>query len=557
MSTRYVWGKYTTETERTKVYSSGPTNIIFDSITGDGIKVSQTIYYKVFEDSGHSDSNGIWARNPIENGTISVGETVSIPISARGAVIISTSPIPDSPNNLVYKYNDITNITFISSAIRTLWTDKNVTRWYMEPRDVTIKGSYLSDVSGTSQSTYPEDGVSGNYWYEYQGSDNIDPTAVSIPSTIKGGTAITITVTPGTGKVYGGTVSYQYQVNLAGAGWTTIATTSATSYQYTVPYGTASIQVRVRAQDNIGFTSTTYVNSLTQTDTISADWGTVAYRACAVDDDGASGPYVTSETTTVNSGWVIISGPASDMGDKPAPFDFVFSVSVTGQTSVDAINVAVTLDGESIYTGTPNSGVEVSIPIDTRLLAVGEHTVEVQASKESYLEASGSYTFNVPAITLPDGGRAEMLQNPEGDVVFPYTLARLVIGKDGKDVNALIEELLRGAVKIQTGTYEGTGTYGQSNPNSLTFEFEPKLIIVHMVFGATSGVARGSLIFIWPSPYNSLCLYSEFDGTGPSVTMYPITASFSDNTVTWYSEKDAYVQGNASGLPISYTVFGQ
>ena len=81
------------------------------------------------------------------------------------------------------------------------------------------------------------------------------------------------------------------------------------------------------------------------------------------------------------------------------------------------------MDGESVYTGTPNSGVEVSIPIDTRLMSAGEHKVEVLATKESYVEARGAYTFEVPAVTLPDGGRAEMLQNPEGDVVFPYTLA--------------------------------------------------------------------------------------------------------------------------------------
>ena len=115
----------------------------------------------------------------------------------------------------------------------------------------TQKGSKVSDVSGTSQSTYPDDGVQGSYWYTYQGQDNIDPASVSIPSTINGGTAINITVTPGSGKVYGGTVSYQYQVNI-GSGWTTIATTSATSRSYTVPYGTASIQVRVRAKDKIG-----------------------------------------------------------------------------------------------------------------------------------------------------------------------------------------------------------------------------------------------------------------------------------------------------------------
>lgn len=35
-----------------------------------------------------------------------------------------------------------------------------------------------------------------------------------------------------------------------------------------------------------------------------------------------------------------------------------------------------------------------------------------------------------------------------------------------------------GGVQIETGSYVGTGTYGQANPNSLTFGFEPKLVFI-------------------------------------------------------------------------------
>lgn len=521
---------------------------------------------------------------------------------------------PENGSLLYYKTNSSTTITPITSG-RNSWgfrCTRGVPTYLSTATTTESRGSFIGYASGTSQSTYPSDGVKGSYWYTYQGSDNIDPASVSIPSSILGGQQIQITVTSGSGKVYGGTVSYQYQVKLGSGAWTTIATTSATTRSYTVPYGTASIQVRVRAQDNIGFTSTTYVtsssvtvinnqpptapgsievtnviagqtatitltaatdpdgtiasyiyersvdrsawqqianvNSLTQTDTISADWGTVVYRACAVDNDGASGPYVTSETTTVNSGWVIISGPANDMGDKPAPFDFVFSVSVTGQASVDAINVAVTLDGESIYTGTPNSGVEVSIPIDTRLLAAGEHTVEVQATKESYLEASGSYTFNVPAITLPDGGRAEMLQNPEGDVVFPYTLARLVIGKGGKDLNELLEGLLRAPkVQIATGSYAGTGTYGASNPNSLTFDFTPKLVYIEGHDRNGTGNTAYSAWFV--NGFNAAMLFTMS-------AVQTIFADWEDTTLKFWANGSGGSQLNSSGWLYRYVAIG-
>lgn len=36
-----------------------------------------------------------------------------------------------------------------------------------------------------------------------------------------------------------------------------------------------------------------------------------------------------------------------------------------------------------------------------------------------------------------------------------------------------------GAARIETGSYVGTGTYGSSNPNSLTFGFAPKLFSIY------------------------------------------------------------------------------
>ena len=41
-----------------------------------------------------------------------------------------------------------------------------------------------------------------------------------------------------------------------------------------------------------------------------------------------------------------------------------------------------------------------------------------------------------------------------------------------------IQSLGSGFAKIQTGSYVGTGTYGASNPCSLTFDFVPTLVIV-------------------------------------------------------------------------------
>lgn len=141
-------------------------------------------------------------------------------------------------------------------------TVEHVSEITAEPSRGTLQGYN----SSSNSRAYPQGGVSGDYWYEYQGSDNIDAASVGY-STLepRGGEAITINVTPSSGKVYSGTVSYLYQVQLDGGAWTTIATTTATSQSYTIPKGTQTFAARVRAQDNIGFTSSTYTTGATVT----------------------------------------------------------------------------------------------------------------------------------------------------------------------------------------------------------------------------------------------------------------------------------------------------
>lgn len=608
MSIRYVWQKFAIDIE----YEETETEVTYAPLS------SNLVWYRANEITTNNDNGTYELVDPIEcfGGTSAIAKYVMADATSGSTVYMNPYY---GTSSAIYRW-EVKSFT-TNLILRRVSNPQEAQATYDRKQFVETpnKGTLTGYASSATDGAYPADGVSGNVWYTKQGSDNIDPSACSIPSTIMGGTEIQITVTPGTGKVYEGTVSYLYQVKLGDADWTTIATTTATSKNYTVPYGTTTFQVRVRAQDNLGFTSTDYVtsssvtvinnqpptapgsievtnvvhgqqatititaatdpdgtvesyiyersvdgsaftqianvNALSQTDQVSADWGTVAYRVCAVDDDGDSGPYVTSETTTVNSGWIIISGPAADMGDKPAPFNFTFTPNVTGQTGVTDISVVVTLDGEEIYNDTPDAGQEVSIPIDTRLMRAGEHTIQVAASKEDFLEASGSYEFNIPAITLPDGGIAEILQNPEGDVVFPYTLARLVIGKDGKDVNALLEEILGSAAKIQVLTYTGTGTHGQSNPNSVTFDFEPKVVFISRISPVTTSNGKVSAYYVWGAPFYSV-MYS-YNNT-QSVGIGNSTASAIDKTMTWYNAAldDGTAQMNASGASYKCVAIG-
>ena len=61
------------------------------------------------------------------------------------------------------------------------------------------------------------------------------------------------------------------------------------------------------------------------------------------------------------------------------------------------------------------------------------------------------------------------------DDVFEV-LSNAALYEDGKFVFPSGEDIPY--VSIETGSYVGTGTYGQSNPNTITFGFTPKLVFI-------------------------------------------------------------------------------
>lgn len=100
------------------------------------------------------------------------------------------------------------------------------------------------------------------------------------------------------------------------------------------------------------------------------------------------------------------------------------------------------------------------------------------------------------------------------------------------------------AVKIATGSYVGTGTVGDSNPNTLTFPFEPKIVFV------SSGSAT---------------IVHMIKGVPSANVVYGITAvyginisSWSGNSVSWVYPATSYPerQLNASGTTYYYVAIG-
>lgn len=471
---------------------------------------------------------------------------------------------------------------------------------YIDYYTIYLQGSYLDQRSHASSGYYPSNDEDGGYYYVRQGSDQVDPTAVTVPDDIDDGTTIQISITPNTGKTFGGTISYTYQYRYNGGSWQTLTTTTATSTTLSVPKDQYStLEVRVRAQDDMGFTSNTWVSSgvktiianqpptapgisvenvyigntltvtltaatdpdgtvasyviqrridggawtqvqsgtsMTYSETVLDAWGTVAYRAAALDNESLQGPWATSQTFDVNPGWVIIEGPESDIGDKRRPFHFVFSVGVAGSPDEDDILTRVMLDDRyTVVDRTFHDADVVDIRLDIKYFAQGPHKLQITADKEGYTGAMSTYTFNVTndeAEALLAGANAGVAQNYLGEPIVYHGLARFVYGPDGRDVVQMCGD----GLKLAHGSYTGTGTSGSGSPNTLTCGFRPKV--------ATIAAADGSAVIRLAAP-----------AEGNTATAGGVTATFADSSLSWYADSAA-AQLNASGTSYIYEIIG-
>ncbi len=113
--------------------------------------------------------------------------------------------------------------------------------------------------------------------------------------------------------------------------------------------------------------------------------------------------------------------------------------------------------------------------------------------------------------------------------------------------------------QIATGSYTGTGTYGSANPNSLTFGFEPKLVIVWIAHQSSDnyGLKPASNSIAWDSSF----IYTKGQcktNINYNNTIYTNELSVVGNTFSWYttSSNAPYGQLNQSGVTYEYFAIG-
>ena len=412
-----------------------------------------------------------------------------------------------------------TNTTF---DVWSVWTNGNYNRWDASDscgiRPALVMPTYLTvdDSGNITANTYPD-----------------PPTSITVPSeAIPNGSTIAISWSAVTGA------TYKLQRSADGGSWADVYTGGNNSYSDTagiwnrVKYRVASVksgitsgyteskevQIMLYAVDKITAPSqvmagqqvpvswstvaaaNTYVLERKSsaadwaqiysgadthfTDSSESGWTSVQYRVKA-GKDGTFGGYTTSpEIPVISASALVISGQDGDLGTLTNDVPYTVS-SDTG----NPITVERFVNGSLVARVTVESGFAYSIPVME--LPTGAGTIKlvcsVTLSSGGPVTATRIWGYTKTVVQFPEEGGPAVLQQ-EGKKVLPITLAECIKvpvnwgGSLDKSLELLLP-LLNTAV-MATGSYTGTGTFGQDNPNELSFTFDPEIVIVSGASGS-------------------------------------------------------------------------
>lgn len=273
------------------------------------------------------------------------------------------------------------------------------------------QGSFIEYIYSESPSAYPQDGVSGNYWYSDRTAITISPpSSISVsPNPPKGGS--NVSVSWGAASSGGGSISnYELSKRLDGGSWTVVGTYSSrpSAASVSVPAGTETIAFRVRAKDENGYwsdykTSGAYTvknnaapgapGSITVPETVYGGKETEISWAAASDPDGNLSGYILERQTDGGSWSQRYKGAGRSYADT-VPFG---TASVCYR--VKAYDVENLSSG---YTTSPTRSV-VNAP-DVPVLTVPELAMEGQTVPVSWTAAThaAGYTLERKASTDAD-----------------------------------------------------------------------------------------------------------------------------------------------------------
>lgn len=173
----------------------------------------------------------------------------------------------------------------------------------------------------------------------------------------------------------------------------------------------------------------------------------------------------------------------------------------------------------------------------------------ISSSGVAYETTSTTSKYYRPAFTLPETFEFVYYTDSAGNIYTEQEYETKITDVLGNLISIPVDQIKDG-VKIATGSYTGTGTYGSSNPNSLTFEFEPKIIYIKET-DYRDNIPTGG--FIWVNPSTDGISYY---GGGGSPNAWGHVVITWGKTVTWYNENSYLYQINQGNTSYTYFAIG-
>lgn len=126
------------------------------------------------------------------------------------------------------------------------------------------------------------------------------------------------------------------------------------------------------------------------------------------------------------------------------------------------------------------------------------------------------------------------------------------LSENFSSIDALIKEATEGGVQTHYGTYTGSGTSGTNNRNSISFPFDPYLVVIARS-GAYANQGAGSFAVIIRG------LGAFITNAVDSGIVGINSVSFGANKITWYyvrTGSGTTTQLNESGVKYYYFAIG-
>lgn len=269
--------------------------------------------------------------------------------------------------------------------------------------------------------------------------------------------------------------------------------------------------------------------------------------------------YVPAGTTTT---YPVSTNPnAYQEGDDAKEAGYTLGEVKTGLFRINAVYNSTTIHYADSVNVSDNGAVTLADQSYYGLFAEEDSYNNAKKLAGKFIIADYDHSYcKIPkgvVLFIPANTTISFRQDVPGDEGYGIFFDRYqpVTGYAAIPAGTTIEYLgkLGDKARVQVVSYVGTGRSGADNPNSLTFDFVPKLLLIRSVDKNAYYICLTLFGATLTSTYET---YAFFDAAGNM--SYPDSSYARKNgkNIQWYSLRNAYVQANGSGLKYTAIAIG-